>query len=573
MPKRKFPSAEESFKALPNQDKAQPRPSKRLRIASKACKPPSRDILTTISSELLLRILSFLSSSELLDISPTSHRLCHLASDPHLWREHYYERFVLPRALRIPGFRFGGAGGTKLQYSSRKAVWADGRKGRAPEDEIIRESSESESVDWKRQYKLRHNWARGKCALEEVSVRDAPEESGGQKRTLVKLVEGIAITADTEHGLRAWDLRTRRPIAQLNFHDDNESEGSTPTSLAVDESGPGAMVEIIVGFADGDFGLWRLNLDGKELTRRYRHEKSCNGELAAVACGYPYVLTATTAGLISLYSFNRPATKTTEESATNVSDIGESLLNGVKGDWEKAQTATESLPPPYLLTSLKSHTTQLPLALSIRRMSSSVSASIAYTFCVRNGWCIGVQDLLITPSCEGSGVDTLTSRLASTLPISTSGGVDSPRINGSQSELTTLCYSHPYLLATLPDNTLVLYLCTSTATSFSLSPGIRLWGHTSGISDAEITPRGKAVSISTRGDEIRVWELEGRVGGSSIEVRPTSRQPADDADSPEHAPLAEWEDRRNWVGFDDEMVIILKEARDGRESLMVYDFT
>ncbi|KAM0259000.1 hypothetical protein ACHAPA_010949 [Fusarium lateritium] len=573
MPKRKLTPTDEGPDALPNLDRAQPRLSKRLRIRNKAHNPPDSDILTRLSSELLLRILSFLSSSELLDISPTSHRLNRLASDPHLWREHYYERFVLPRALRIPGFRIGGAGGTRLQYSSRRAVWADGRKGRAPEDEVPRESSESESVDWKRQYKLRHNWARGKCVLEEVSVRDAPEENEGQKRTLVKVVEGIAITADLESGLRAWDLRTRRPITQLDFQEDDESDGSAPTSLAVDESGPGSMVEIIVGFADGGFGLWRLDLDEKELTRRYQHEKSCNGELAAVACGYPYVLTATTAGLISLYTFNRPAAKPTDNLTKQGSEAGKYPSHGVNGNRAKAQTANTILPPPYLLTSLKSHTTHLPLALSIRRMSSSVSASIAYTFSVRDGWCIGVQDLLITPPTDGSGVETLTSRLASTLPISTSGGADSPRTNGSRSELTTLCYSHPYLLATLPDNTLVLYLCTSTARSFSLSPGIRLWGHTSGISDAEITPRGKAVSISTRGDEIRVWELEGRVGGSSIEVRPTSRQLADDADSPTPTPRAEWEDRRNWVGFDDEMVIVLKEARDGRESLMVYDFT
>ncbi|KAH7236373.1 hypothetical protein BKA59DRAFT_309846 [Fusarium tricinctum] len=573
MPKRKLTSTDESSNALPSHDRAQPRPLKRLRIANKAHNPPDRDILTTISSELLLRILSFLSSSELLDISPTSHRLYRLASDPHLWREHYYERFVLPRALRIPGFRVGGAGGTKLQYSSRRAVWADGRKGRAPEDEVPRESNERESVDWKRQYKLRHNWARGKCAVEEVSVRDASEENEGQKRTLVKVVEGIAITADLESGLRAWDLRTRRPITQLDFHEDDEGDGSAPTSLAVDESSPGSMVGIIVGFADGGFGLWRLNLDENKLIRKYRHEKSCNGELAAVACGYPYVLTATTAGLISLYTFNRPAAKPTDNTTKHVREAGQMSTHGVKEDRVKDRIAKTKLPPPFLLTSLKSHTTHLPLALSIRRMSSSVSASIAYTFSVRDGWCIGVQDLLITPSPDGSGVETLTSRLASTLPISISGGADSPRTNESQSELTTLCYSHPYLLATLPDNTLVLYLCTSTAKFFSLSPGIRLWGHTSGISDAEITPRGKAVSISTRGDEIRVWELEGRVGGNSIEVRPTSRQPSDDTDSPTSTPRAEWEDRRNWVGFDDEMVIVLKEARDGRESLMVYDFT
>jgi hypothetical protein len=342
--------------------------------------------------------------------------------------------------------------------------------------------------------------------------------------------------------------------------------------LAVDECGSGNLVDIVVGFADGGFGIWRLDPKRKELTRRYRHEKSCNGELVAVACGHPYVLTATSAGLISLYTFNRPATdrETSGEDDTDGDDSMSRSNPTSASSYEHTKPQDPKvtqghLPPPYLLTSLRSHTTHLPLALSIRRMSSSVSASIAYTFSVRDGWCIGVQDLLIKPSPSGN--DEITSRLASTLPITFSP------------KLTTLCYSHPYLLATLPDNTLVLHLCTSTATSLSLSPPIRLWGHTSGISDAEITPRGKAVSISTRGDEIRVWELEGRVGGNSIEVRPTTRQPTDDADSsppPPRTPprvLAEWEDRRNWVGFDDEMVIVLKEARDGRESLMVYDFT
>ncbi|UZP38011.1 hypothetical protein NXS19_005827 [Fusarium pseudograminearum] len=281
MLKRKDPYSEESSD-LCIHDVAQPRPLKRLRIANTACNSPFRDILTNISSEILLRILSFLSSSELLEISPTSRRLYRLASDPHLWREHYYERFVLPRALRIPGFRIGGAGGTRLQYSARRAVWADGRKGRAPNDEFLKESSKNESVDWKRQYKLRHNWARGKCAVEEVSVRDASEESDGQKRTLIKVVEGIAITADSESGLRAWDLRTRRPTAQRNFCEGDESDDSTPTSLAMDENSSAIEVDIIVGFTDGSFGLWRLNLEQQELTRRYRHEKSCNGEIIAL---------------------------------------------------------------------------------------------------------------------------------------------------------------------------------------------------------------------------------------------------------------------------------------------------
>lgn len=440
-------------------------------------------------------------------------------------------------------------------------------------------------VDWKRQYKLRHNWARGKCAVEEVSVKDAAGGSG--QRTLVKVVEGIAVTADPILGLRAWDLRTRRPIAQTAFQESSE-ENSIPTCLAVDEHElKDDLVDIIVGFGDGGFGIWRFDLKHKDLQRRYRHEKSSNGELEAVAYGSSYALTATSAGLISLYIFNRPVPEQqgddvddTEGTDTETIDSDETMSNPEK------DTVHSDLSPPYLLTSLKSHTTRPPLALSIRKLATSVSASIAYTFDSRDGWCIGIQDISIKPS--HSGTDVLSSRLAYTLPIKT-GSVLTPEPSPSQSlspresstpEIgpgpTTLCYSHPYLLATLPDNTLILHLCTSTSNSLSLSPGIRLWGHTSGISDAEITPRGKAVSVSTRGDEIRVWELEGRVGGSSIEVRP--RQQADDAE-----PLSgnekigldrpEWEDRRNWVGFDDEMVIVLKEARDGRESLMVYDFT
>lgn len=586
-------------------------------------RPPSRDILSTLSDELLVRILSFLSDTTLLDLAPVSRRLRRLAADSQLWRAHYYTRFVLPRALRIPGFRVGaGAGavspssrGPKLQYSARRAVWADGGWGRRGGLVDVQDETRTEhggSIDWKRQYKLRHNWARGKCAVEEVSVRDASEGAAGQNKTLVKVVEGIAVTADAASGLRAWDLRTRRPIAQVDLRQDDSDDGNTPISLAVEEQGQtGDLVDIVVGFADGGFGIWRLDAKQGQLTRRYRHEKSCNGELVAVAYGHPYVLTATSAGLISLYTFNRPSARPPSDEAEDAEGQRPESAHGASGK-AKLQEMDErrlDFPPPYLLTSLTSHTTHQPIALSIRRMAASVSASIAYTFLTPNGWCIGVQDIHIKPS--PSGTDSLSSRLAYSLPIET--GVNSgsttpphspsppprssrprpPPPDDSQPGLTTLCYSHPYLLATLPDNTLVLHLCTSTATSLSLSPGIRLWGHTSGISDAEITPRGKAVSISTRGDEIRVWELEGRVGGSSIEVRP--RQPADDADdmvdggdgvsgtgrSSEQdnkaqtlgLDLAEWEDRRNWVGFDDEMVIVLKEARDGRESLMVYDFT
>jgi hypothetical protein len=397
---------------------------------------------------------------------------------------------------------------------------------------------------------------------------------------LVKVVDGLAVTVDGASGLRAWDLKSRRLIARADLG--NNKQTNQPSCLAVDDLHLNlGVLGVAVGFEDGTFGIWILDAKTGRLTERYQHAKSYFGELVAVAYAHPYVLTASRLGFISLFSFE------------DGGDTAASTQIGIGSAGAVVPCQTSELAQPHLLTSLKSHSTRPPLALSIRRMTTSVVASIVYTFDAVGGWSIGIQDLDIKTSGK-SKPDVVTSRVAYTLPTQTrrsasSSPSSSPSALRSRSPIhmtepeedgpIRLCYSHPYLLATLPDNTLVLHLCTSTASTLSISPGIRLWGHTSGISDAEITPRGKAVSVSTRGDEIRVWELEGRVGGTSVEVRP--RQPSDDAERHvkardfSHTPtvVADLDDKKNWVGFDDQMVVVLKEARDGRESLMVYDFT
>lgn len=503
--------------------------SKRRRITT------GPDILTTLSDELLVRILSFMDETSLLDISRVSHRFQRITSDSQLWRPHYYRRFILPRAHRIPGF---SAKSSSQHYTTqtRKHMSNTSRK------------SSVDFVDWKKQYKLRHNWARGRCAVEEMPVHAAAKN---QWQTLVKVVDGLAVTADSESGLRAWDLHTKQPIAQIELGCDD-----APTCISVKDDG--GDVDVAVGFYDGTFAIWRLDTKQDKFSLRYRQTKSFFGNLVSIAYRYPYVLTATRLGFISVYTFDYP------EANENAKD-------------------DDTLPAPYIITSLKSHSTRSPLALSLRQLASSVVASIAYTFDTAGGWSIGVQDL------EISSAGIVTSRIASTLPTQTRSSAStsttpssspiqprSPAFSSSENHIddgpTRLSYNHPYLLATLPDNTLSLHLCNSTDKSLSISPGMRLWGHTSGISDADITPRGKAVSVSTRGNEIRLWELEGKVGGSSVTVRP--RQP--DADevvsSASEGEDVQLDERKNWVGFDEKMVIVLKEAQ-GRDSLMVYDFT
>ncbi|OTB15241.1 hypothetical protein K445DRAFT_35051, partial [Daldinia sp. EC12] len=526
------------------------------------------DLLSPLSDELLVRILTFLPLPDLLNTAPVSQRFYHLSGDYQLWKRLYYSRFVLPRALRIPGFRDGSAREGKLHYSSRRAVWADGRRG-GWVDMHLRDLDDR-SRDWKKQYKLRHNWSMGKCAVEELQLgQELPlPETTLSHKVLVKVTEGIAITADASTGLRAWDLKTKQLLTQINLGEiDSET---SPSCITVDDQKiQHQILEISVGFTDGSFGVWKLDLRKRRILLRYRHKESSNGELVGIAFSHPYLLTATKSVLVSLYTFDGPP----------------------KTDHDSKRVTLQA---PYLLTSLKSHTSRAPLALSIRKTTSSVIASIAYTFSTFQGWSLGIQDLHLRPptSLAKHTPDIITTRLAYTLPVrSGSPHIPSPPTSPAQhSNLssshrdsesidgpTNLCYTHPYLLATLPDNTLILYLCTSNATSLSISPGIRLWGHTSGISDAEITARGKAVSVSSRGDEIRVWELEGRAHGKSIEVRPTPKSVADDQEGINNSiysnvTVAQWDERRNWVGFDDEMVIVLKESK-GRESLMVYDFT
>lgn len=542
-------------------------PAKRIRIAEPvAASPPSRNIISTLPAELLVRVFSYLNETTLLDISTVSQLFRRVASDGQLWRVHYYRRFIVPRAHLIPGFRrakTGGKLGGGKDTSSAANLYVrreNSLPGRVGKD---CESHPGTNVDWLKYYKLKHNWSRGRCSVDELrSRRRDPVTSG---KTLVKVVEGLAVTADSISGLMVWDLRTRASIAQADL-DSRQNMHSRPTCIAVDDEYlQDGKLGITVGFKDGSFGVWRVDVPARELVRLCRPNQACLGGLLSVAYAYPYLLAASRGGAITLWTLEPGEGKAA------------SLMTARGLDRQNGST-------PRLLRSLRSQTTRVPVTLSIRRTSYSIVASIVYTIDTLDGWSIGIQDLDIHPSANPCP-DIVHSRVATTVPKESSGASSTCTPGGSACPTHSynscspdgpirLCYNHPYLLATLPDNTLMLHLCTSTPDSLSISPGTRLWGHTSGISDAEITARGKAVSVSARGDEIRVWELEGRMGGNSVEVRPREEDQQDEsAAEPKAIKASEDDYRRNKVGFDDEMVIVLKETLDGRESLMVYDFT
>ena len=489
-----------------------------------------------------------------------SRRFDVLASDSQLWKAAYYNRFVRPRASRIPGIREADVPAASLHYSSRISKWLD-------DDHLVRKGRKT---DWKRQYKLRHNWSRGSCDVREIQIAARPSVPP----LSVRLHEDTVITADASHGLRAWTMRPQQQLLATLALEATNSSAIAPTSLAIDVSkNDKDNVNISVGFADGRFGIYLFHKGYRILSRNYLHAPSSNGIVSSIAYASPYLLTMTKAQLLSLYRFP-------------IEQEDESIKS-----------------PPQLLSSLKSHTAWPPLSLSIRATRSNIVASIAYALpTYLSGWSVGLQELHLTDKGK-----VVRSRLASATdqgftPLSSlSSHVSSPSSNPSSSppedcssrrapsltRPTSLSYSHPYLLASHADNTLTLYLISSTEVDLSIGKGNRLWGHTSSVSGAHIGDRGKAVSVSLHGNEIRVWELEGgfpsgssrrraATSDASVQVQPEKKASAAIGSDIVGRGVELKEDLEittGFVGFDEESVLVLREKGEGSQALVVYDFS
>lgn len=491
----------------------------------------------------------------MLSLPRLSHRLQRLAGDSELWKERYYERWVRPRALRIPGLKDTTASSEALRYSSKLAKWLD-------DGHLIQQGRRT---NWKRQYRLRDNWWRGHCKVREVEVADPPAPP-----VLVTIHQGFTFTADSKNGLRVWTTKSKPLLlASLLFGSNatTQSLQCNPTSLGIDRRDTGN-IDVCVGFSDGSFKIYRL--DHSKFCLRYAHAASSNGATSAIAMFHPYLLTMSEKRLISLYQFP--------------SDRDES----------------EQLSNPQLLASLRSSGVFAPIALSIRPTSGGLIASVGYAFArLNSSWSVGVQEIRMTE--DGEALDSrLTSSLESNATgfqsikdqdaaISARSATSQPYILHPQTMArpTALSYSHPYLLASLPDNTLMTYLVTSNADKLEIAPGRRLWGHTSSVSGVQVSDRGKAVSVSKWGNEIRVWELEDLLSSSfhrrtSVCIQPQKQdlgiiaeainQRGDGLGLAQHEMHVERANRRSWVGFDEEQVVVLGE-HSRRQILSCYDFT
>ena len=538
-----------------------------------------------------------------------------------MWKALFYDRFVRPRASRIPGVRDQEQSAKSLYYSSKISKWLD-------DDHLVRRGS---ATNWKRKYKLRHNWSTGSANVSETQLAEHPS----QPPLLVRLHDDIVVTADPVAGLRAWVLKGNdRLIATTPLSTDNERR---PTALSIDGSqSPNDGVNISVGYDDGSFAIYTLQRKERRFASRYAHAASKNGPIHAIAYASPFLLTMTGAPLLSLYDFCHETDQAPSTIDSN-SDVVENLdqiflkasevlgesshrspredLGGSSVD-EKGADHDATMGPPTLISSLKSQTAYPPISLAIRASSTSIVASIAYAMPTwTSGWSVGLQEIRISP-----GGDIIHSRMASaasqdTLSPASNPGIRTPVHNNGTATLdqrvvtgvrlalgskpTSLSYNHPYLLSSHPDNTLTLYMVTSNTEELSIGVGSRLWGHTSSVSGAHVGDRGKAVSVSAVGNELRIWELEGGMSSSTTRRRAAAGEASvrvcserDDATSgtrTENMPRTRldavagpqlireraFDDStvtHGWVAFDEEKVVLLREKMLGTQALVVYDF-
>ena len=443
-----------------------------------------------------------------------------------------------------------------------------------------------EGTDWKSLYKLQHNWANGSCSISAMKVADGPVDSP----VLVRMHEDTIVVVGVVMGIRAWSTQGgSNPLASMSIiTGSTPSTGSPiPVSLAISPGrvGQTPCISVAIGFDDGTFSVYELDLVRAKFSRCCGHRLVQQMAITDLAISGSYLATLTEIRLLSLFRLHRRP-----YSPEEVDQIR-----------------------PELLCSLESQTTWSPATLSLQSRAHVVSVSIAYVVPRhRSGWSVGVQELefakdgkmtksrMATAIQQGMFPQSLVSIFAAAM----SPGLIISSPLPLSSRPTSISYNHPYLVTAHSDNTLTLYTVRSTDAKLRVGYGTRLWGHTSAVSAVHVNSRGKAVSVTSRGDDVRVWDLEGgvdarttlqRMGQGELCVR---IQPEMDNHRPDvansipedqggnasmsmaidssgiafNAPLAPAAETA-WIHFNEQKMFLSRRQGPGSEALIVYDFT
>ena len=529
--------------------------------------------ISKLSDEILLNVFQMLSIEQILSCQGVSHRWQSISTDPELWKRLYFMRFVKPRLAHVHSR-------TRTRIATRD-WWNNERTQQEGEPR----------KNWKQLFKLRHNWHKGRCVVSEMDISNSPARHIPHQAThqasfwnetvmspsapLVQFNGKIFIAADKNAGLRAWDIGKmengkRKLVGCRQFQ--NYEQGwrlIEPTALGIDSGGE--TTDVVVGFNTGGVMILQLNpMEGNEgndfgFTVRFILPPPLVPEkIMHTTYSHPYLLTLDAKYYLRAYFFD--------------------------------STSLE-LDPPRSLATLQAQALRGPCNLTLRKRKThgTVTASIAYSIpSFHGGWSIGIQEVILdVTSSDGIAQTRIGTCIPSTYQLAIQPDQPPSRIKSSMVPVaspTSISYSHPYLLTSHRDNTLTLYLARSTDKEITIGQPRRLWGHTTGVARAGVAGRGRAVSVSQVGGEVRVWELESIAAGVSkadtevddgavVEIIESVR--VEDMSSrlrvgkelyldsiPVRSPTAV-----EWVGFDDEKVLVLSRDEERDKNVTLYDFT
>jgi len=532
--------------------------------------------ISRLSDEILLNIFERLSLEQILSCQSVSHRWQQISTDPELWKYLYFIRYVKPRLAHLHAR-------SRSRVASRE--WWD------------KETTQNEGgsrKDWKQLFKVRHNWHKGRCAVSEMDISSLssrqehsefpPKSSFWEEletpttAPLVQFDGRIFISADREVGLRAWDIgckeKGRHKVVgarQFRLYEQGWELGE-PTALAIDGGEINPNPNIIVGFGSGGVMILQLHpmesVEGNDYgfyVRFVLPPAVTPARIIHVTYSYPYLLTLDVDNYLRAYVFERDST---------------------------------NLGNPRPLATLQAQALRGPCNLTLRRrkigLEETVTASIAYSMPLfHGGWSVGIQEVVLDLTCvDGISRTRIGTSSPRTYSLQLHPDVVTPNVRSMSvpsASPTSISYSHPYLLTSHRDNTLTLYLVRSTDKEISIGQPRRLWGHTTGVARAGVAGRGRAVSVSQIGGEVRVWELEsiaaavgkadaefqdGGVVGVVESVRLENATPSRAGKQlyldtvPRAGPLAV-----DWIGFDDEKVLVLTREYERDKNVTLYDFT
>ena len=529
--------------------------------------------ISKLSDEILLNVFQMLPLEQILSCQGVSHRWQSISTDPELWKRLYFIRFVRPRLSHVHSR-------TRTRIATRN--WWNNE----------RTQTEGEPrKDWKQLFKLRYNWHKGRCAVSEIDISNSPvrripheathqasfwnEPTISASPPLVQFNGKIFVAADKDAGLRAWDIGKmengkRKLVGCRQFQ--NYEQGwrlGEPTALGID--GGGETTDVVVGFNTGGAMILQFSpTDGNEgnnfgFTVRFILPPALVPEkIMHVTYSHPYLLTLDAKYYLRAYFFD--------------------------------STSLE-LDPPRSLATLQAQALYGPCNLTLRKQKTpgTVTASIAYSMPLfHGGWSVGIQEVILDISSPtGIAQTRIGTCIPSTYQLAIQPDQPPSHIKSSMVPVaspSSISYSHPYLLTSHRDNTLTLYLARSTDKEITIGQPRRLWGHTTGVARAGVAGQGRAVSVSQVGGEVRVWELENiaasvskadsgvedetvvgiiesvRVENASSPLRVGKELYLDNI--PSRTPMAV-----EWIGFDDEKVLVVTRDEERDKNVTLYDFT